>query len=505
MEFINGSQQMSSEASTTNPGTKFYSFLDAKTGEIKTRKVPSKKQANPSNWQRNIRKTANLLGKSYVAPNGKFKPAKVMGQMCDSNCRLNCRDRVTDQIRQNFFNRYYSILSLSDKYQFIIKYTHNDKIKRRSENPKHKCFRRYFIGTGIWENGGESMIRVCQTAFCRTLAISTTKVSTANKKLWNATCFDDLRGRHNKRVSQDVVEQKLDLVKDHIKTFPLNSLIPKMYEIYCEDMKKRRAKTSLVATIEIYTSIFEENFKLVLEQLKKDELCDLTDDENDFDESKICDMNVSVQNHCDESIKNDTVNPLESVIEPEFYICGSPSIKVEEALDKCDEEPVKVMTDDTKPKRKIQSDPSKWKRNLQKLANLHGISYERSDGTIKPAKKIGPYCKNCRMNCESKVSQSIREEFFKRFWQISSIDEKYRFVLRYTKIVDKKICTKENSRRRFTRLYFIGTNSWNNGNENMIKVCFRTFHNTLAISESIVRKAYEKFWDKNEISMQDFK
>lgn len=140
---------------------------------------------------------------------------------------------------------------------------------------------------------------------------------------------------------------------------------------------------------------------------------------------------------------------------------------------------------------KRKSDPSLWLRNIRKQANTSGMSYISQNGVLKPAKFVGDFCSNCRLHCETRLLPEIRQNFFEKFYRLSSLDEKHLFLLRYTRTTEVKKF-KQDSRREVSRYYFIGTGEYENGSELMIRVCKTTFLNTLDITDKAIRTAYQK-------------
>lgn len=492
-------------------------------------KVKKKRKSNPSAWKCNIRKAAITHGQSYIRDDGTVAPAKSVGDFC-KNCRLKCSSRISQDIRQQFFDRYYQISSLSEKRQFLLRYIKTVDVKRhRATDSNRKVSRTYFIGTGYWESGNETMIQVCQITFLNTLSISGKTVRAAYDRLVssNGTSFEDLRGRFIRKSSEDLTEKQMTLAKDHVKTIPLvDEFIPRMYDLYCDYMRKHSAKPELIVSLDTYKAIYDEEFEMKLLAPKKKK--------NKPKQTK------SVIEECDQKPSNimtleqynETVahlpcyektwmgsNATETKIGYVNYQIPVVKIEIEHEPQISEEKPAikkkktvkssNANSDKTTKKshpKKGTSDPSKWLRNIRKNANLHGLSYTKADGTVVAAKTMKDFCTNCRLNCQSKFDDSFRQQFFDRYYRLSSINEKYQFILRYTQTVDIKKRTAENSnRRKISRLYFIGTGCWENGSESKIQVCQTLFLNTLNISGKTVRTAYEKLWSTNGTSFEDLR
>lgn len=153
---------------------------------------------------------------------------------------------------------------------------------------------------------------------------------------------------------------------------------------------------------------------------------------------------------------------------------------------------------------KRKKNPEKWQRNIRKNANLAGVSHIRQDGTIKAAKAMREICSSCRLKCYERITEVVRQQFYMRYYSLSSSGEKYSFLLKFTRTTEKKRNNKEN-RRSFTRTYFIGTGDYENGAEKTVNVCKTTFFNTLGITDQSLRTAYDKLKTGNEGNLRDLR
>lgn len=108
-------------------------------------------------------------------------------------------------MRQNFFDRYYSFLTTSEKYSFLVKFTQLSQQSRNSKNTRRQFTRSYFIGTGTFENGSETMLKICKIMFFSTLDLSEQVLRTAYNKTSDGNetnLSNDLRGKRVQRVSE---------------------------------------------------------------------------------------------------------------------------------------------------------------------------------------------------------------------------------------------------------------------------------------------------------------
>lgn len=246
------------------------------------------RKGNAISWQQSIRKMANASGQSYFTRKGRVKAAKFVKGFC-TNCRYRCSLRILPDVRQKFFDKFYALSTFEQKHQFLLRYTRTFNVTRPKENSTRQLTRYYFIGTGKYENGNEMMERVCKTTFLKTLDISDKSVRTAYRKLVTCASLADFRGFHVQNRS-DVDNQKRVIVKQHIDSFPLveshycrantdnkyldaELSLPKMYELYVAFFENSGLNPSLKVTLRVYRTIFNEDFDIKFNQIKKD-ACD---------------------------------------------------------------------------------------------------------------------------------------------------------------------------------------------------------------------------------------
>lgn len=251
---------------------------------LKNRKNRRSKQSNT--WQKNVRKNARLQGNSFIDPQGNVRPLKEMGSPC-SNCRLKCYERLTDQLRETFFDKFYQLGSARLKWEFILNYTRTIGTKKFNENSRRQYSRQFFIGTGVHTHGSEEMEKVCKTMFLSTLAISDSMIRKAHDKILNkdGILHDNLRGGHVRKVS-DLRREQRNMVHEHINSFPkvdshysrencvkqfLDSelSVAKMYSMYVQYIPD----PTFMVTERLYRDIFNTDFNLSFHTLKKD-ACD---------------------------------------------------------------------------------------------------------------------------------------------------------------------------------------------------------------------------------------
>uniref|UniRef100_A0A336L7N8 CSON004503 protein n=1 Tax=Culicoides sonorensis TaxID=179676 RepID=A0A336L7N8_CULSO len=248
-----------------------------------------KRKAIPETWHINLRKKARLSGQSYYDSCGTIKPMKIMSPPCPKSCQFRCSERVSESVRQDFFNKYHCLESTQQKWEFILRFTRTDNVQKIKLNAKVRrhCSRKFFIATGLQTYPSEEFVKVCKTMFLNTLSISDSVIRKAFEKITNknGVLNDDLRGNLIRTVSE-LKQKQCELVHKHINSFPTvdshycrekntkkylnNELsVAKMYKLYEDFVSDPVLKVSERA----YRDIFNVDFDLHFHTLKKD-ACD---------------------------------------------------------------------------------------------------------------------------------------------------------------------------------------------------------------------------------------
>lgn len=248
-----------------------------------------KRQRNPGSWKCNVRKVAHETGKEYLSVRNKIVPAKRIKTTkdCLNKCFYTCQKLITENERQNIFDRYYT-LSEHGKRLFLLATTKKFNVERHRKTKTNENSRRKQTFSYYFEVGNQK-IQVCKTFYLNTLAISQTPIYTAHLKK-DITNIPDapVQGKHTKfKVSEDDVH----FVKLHIESFPhveshycrsntqrqyLDSSlnIKKMYGLYiesCQSSNRQPVKESF------YRNIFCNQYNLYFHLPKKDR-CDLCEE-----------------------------------------------------------------------------------------------------------------------------------------------------------------------------------------------------------------------------------
>ncbi|CAL4059556.1 unnamed protein product, partial [Meganyctiphanes norvegica] len=181
-------------------------------------KPSHKRKINIVNWQRyqrSMAKKACNSGKQYVSQfTGKTVPAKKIGNPC--TCMKRCFATVGEESITAIHTKFWESGDNNIQTAFIQKHVIEKPVVRiytGDELRKRKIMREY------WLKVSDNLVEVCKEAFVSILGISLSRVDKAmNKVRASGVLIPDMRGRtmYYPQVSQD----KLQLAKDHIDSFP---------------------------------------------------------------------------------------------------------------------------------------------------------------------------------------------------------------------------------------------------------------------------------------------
>ena len=175
-----------------------------------------KRPCNPDSWKQNRAKKARNSGQAYVSPStGRAVPARQIGEPC--KCPNQCFTKLGGEASiKAIHTDFWDLGDHNHQTSFIQKYTVEQTPNRcytTDESRKKSVTRRYHLQVG------DERVHVCKTAFGAVLSISRTRIDNAMKATTaSGALVPDSRGKHQNhpRVSVD----KLQLVKDHITSFP---------------------------------------------------------------------------------------------------------------------------------------------------------------------------------------------------------------------------------------------------------------------------------------------
>ncbi|CAH2095602.1 unnamed protein product [Euphydryas editha] len=162
-------------------------------------------------------KTLRNSGKQYtsLSKNNKVMSKRALKSPCGSNCRLKCSENINQEEREQTFQSYWEMGSLTRQRDFIasnmtvIKPKYQYKKEGNNRKAKHAF---YFTVKG-------KKIRICKTFFRNTLDINDRPIRTVIEKMTNSGIVEEeKRGKHGrqKRVTDDIIQG----IKSHIESIP---------------------------------------------------------------------------------------------------------------------------------------------------------------------------------------------------------------------------------------------------------------------------------------------
>lgn len=168
-----------------------------------------------------VQRTLRLSGKQFIHRSGALQPSRHLRPACDPNvCRMKCSTRISDELRERMFERYYELANLPLQWQFLAQHLDRTILKKRDRPAVYKRSRaatkppvqkqrknniQYFL---IGAEEGEKIF-VCKPMFLATFDIGETSVATALTKTdVNGQLIDyDRRGRRKHLPKPDVEEE----------------------------------------------------------------------------------------------------------------------------------------------------------------------------------------------------------------------------------------------------------------------------------------------------------
>jgi len=256
-------------------------------------KLTRKRKANPMTWKKNVTKKKRYSGLEYKSDSGsRVINPKMLKEPCGDNCKLSCKNRISEKRRQTIHSNFWSPSKTVDmRRQYVASVVTQVPIKRRREKTGERKGKRVFTNCYSFEVEGEKQT-VCKKFFLNTLSISQQTVDTAvKKKKEGGIVTPDKRGRHQpvNKISEEVRKN----VRNHISKFPTyeshysrestkkkylgNHLnISRMYRLYLEECKECGFDSENIAKEWLYSQIFNYEYNYSFKSPDKD-TCDLCD------------------------------------------------------------------------------------------------------------------------------------------------------------------------------------------------------------------------------------
>ncbi|CAH0558680.1 unnamed protein product [Brassicogethes aeneus] len=283
----NSSSDDSSENNENHPEN--ANQIERQTGKKRVRRT--------SMWKRERAKKLRNEGKMYVDRKQKVHGPKMLREY-NHRCRYNCNNNISEQNRQALFDDFWKLGSWELQTSFLNGAIALEPVKRKNQaaitNKNISCLYKL------------REFRVCKEFFMKTLDVSNKRIQNlVNKKkdLISGVSPRDKRGK--KEPSNKISKERVDIIKEHINSFPRYSshysrskhvtkkyLNPRldlktMYKLYvsfCQDVKYTEpVKESF------YRHIFNTQFNLSFHRPNTDTCitCDkfqvIIDHENDLE------------------------------------------------------------------------------------------------------------------------------------------------------------------------------------------------------------------------------
>lgn len=210
--------------------------------QISPLKKGRKRSRDESNWKRNILKRLRNTGKAYKRKSDKLIAQREIKESCGEKCRLQCVTKITKEEREQLFNEYWALGSVTKQWTYICNSTsiiipkyryirESGTRKRRSHNHAY-----YF-------NLPHRKLVVCKVFFMNTLGISDRTIRTAlakQNKVSDTLVEGDRRGKHGKHKKID--ESIINGIKEYIDSLQLHGTGTNMSKVLDD---RRRSITDI--------------------------------------------------------------------------------------------------------------------------------------------------------------------------------------------------------------------------------------------------------------------
>lgn len=135
-------------------------------------------------------------------------------------------------------------------------------------------------------------------------------------------------------------------------------------------------------------------------------------------------------------------------------------------------------------KRRRARHPEEHALVKMKRARLSGVAHIGAKGQAVPARHVKPKdCSKCPKKCSIKISEVVREQLNKDYWELDSIQKKNQFIVNWVEESPKQArTTSDQSRREMSRWYYLPVSG------KKTPVCKGFFLKTLSIGDSKVRR-----------------
>ena len=240
-----------------------------------------KRQRDPENWKRNVRRKRRNEGLEYTSCRGKVVEARRVKEIDCVKCRFNCSKNFCNEARHQIFAVFWGLGDHDRRTDFIAHHCEKSQKKQTCNEPSRRNF-----SISYYLTNDNQRIRVCKEFFLKTLDIGQDTVYVAlNKNTQFGAASSSLR--RQRTPSNKFSDETQQRVTDHIGSFPtmeshyarsqtnkkfldsgLN--VRKMYELYEQQCLDENIKP---VSETYYRHIFHTEFNLSFHVPKKD-YCD---------------------------------------------------------------------------------------------------------------------------------------------------------------------------------------------------------------------------------------
>ncbi len=213
--------------------------------------------ADPSQWQRNVRKKNRATGQSYTDAGGTVRPQKVVVNKKDcSLCKFKCPEKISAAQRQVLMDQYYKFGNIARQKDFICGLVAETfvarKIKRDAASGVDKnVSRKYYLPDSDGEHN-----RVCLPFFCGTFGISKRIIDDTLAHSNETGVYIGRDKRKGRPASNATPDSQVKKIKKFLAEFPKvpshycrkrssrlylapDLSITKLYELYCMQVKEK--------------------------------------------------------------------------------------------------------------------------------------------------------------------------------------------------------------------------------------------------------------------------
>lgn len=214
----------------------------------------------PENWIRIRQRTARARGEEYISRQGKVIRARKLQPPCDSKCRFNCAEKLTEADRQKSFDTYWQLADFIKQRKYLFEHSKAEPVARRRGKKEHGIKRKFslkfFLDIYRLDGSVKEQIKVCAKMFVNTLDICQNVIRTLHKKIITIGKVEDLRGQNRRKPSPGHL-----CAIAHVKNFPFFHIekpmpLTQLYKLYEQECREKHIEPIREHT---YRKIFADN------------------------------------------------------------------------------------------------------------------------------------------------------------------------------------------------------------------------------------------------------